>query len=157
MDVQKKPSKLTIVLIVLLIIALVVVLMLFLKGRGPSEIGGGEPIPNEQNVPKAEGVTHLPSYGSLTFKAGTKEQTAVMQNPGENSCLVRITLTLADGTEIYESELVEPGYYTKPITLVAPMKRGIYRDVVLEYECFSDDESQIPMNGATTTLDITVK
>ena len=106
---------------------------------------------------KDVGSTHLPAYGMLYFQAGTKEQTVVLQNPGENSCLLRISLTLANGKTIYTSELVKPGYYTKPITLVAPMERGIYRDVTLRYECFTEDESHTPMNGATSKLDITVK
>lgn len=151
-------------LIALLIIAVGVILFLVLRGNEappvenvPTVIGGGEPIPEAQNVPKDVGNTYLPAYGELTFKAGTKEQETVLQNPSENSCLIRISLILADGTTIYQSELVKPGYYTKPITLVAPMERGIYRDVTMKYECFTDDEAHTPLNGATTKLDITVE
>ena len=163
---QKKPPSLTIVLIILLAAALVVIFVLMGKGDKapqnpveitPTVIGGGEPIPDAQNVPKDVGNTHLPAYGGLTFEAGTMEQETVLQNPGENTCLIRISLILADGTTIYQSELVKPGYYTKPITLVAPMERGIYRDVTMKYECFTDDEAQTPLNGATTKLDITVQ
>ena len=158
----KKPSALLIVLSVLLVIALVVIAVLVTQRNNPPEeaptvIGGGEPIPEAQNVPKDVGNTHLPAYGSLTFKVGTKEQETVLQNPGENSCLIRISLILSDGTTIYTSELVKPGYYTQPITLIAPMERGIYRDVTMKYECFTDDEAQTPLNGATTKLDITVQ
>ena len=162
---EEKPPVLTIVLIVLLAAALVVIFVLMGKGDKepqkpieitPTVIGGGEPIPEAQNIPKDVGNTHLPAYGGLTFTAGTKEQETVLQNPGENSCLIRISLILADGTTIYTSELVKPGYYTKPIMLIAPMERGIYRDVTMKYECFTDDEAQTPLNGATTKLDITV-
>lgn len=160
---QKKPSVLTILLALLLLAALAVIAVLLTQRNAPTEdstpavIGGGEPIPEAQYVPKDVGNTHLPAYGSLTFRAGTKEQETVLQNPGENSCLIRISLVLADGTTIYQSELVKPGYYTKPITLIAPMERGIYRDVTMKYECFTDDEAQTPLNGATTKLDITVE
>ena len=152
-----------IVLSALLVIALVVIAVLVTQRSAPPEdntptvIGGGEPIPEAQNIPKDVGNTHLPAYGELTFKAGTKEQETVLQNPGENTCLIRISLILQDGTTIYQSELVKPGYYTQPITLIAPMERGIYRDVTMKYECFTDDEAQTPLNGATTKLDITVQ
>lgn len=119
-------------------------------------IGGGEPIPEAQNTEKDIGNIHLPAYGGLIFTSGTKEQTTVLKNPAENTCLIRILLTLADGTTIYQSELVEPGYYTKPITLVSPMESGIYRNATLKYECFTNDENKSPLNGATTKLDITV-
>ena len=158
---KKKVAPLTIVLCALLVAAIAVIAVLMLRKDKPEEvpavIGGGEPIPEAQNVPKDVGNTHLPAYGGLTFEAGTKEQDDVLQNPGENSCLLRISLILADGTTIYQSELVKPGYYTKPITLIAPMERGIYRDVTMKYECFTDDEAQTPLNGATTKLDITVQ
>ena len=160
MNVKKKLP--VIVLSILLVIALAVIAVLVTQRNAPAEeaptvIGGGEPIPEAQNVPKDVGNTHLPAYGSLSFKAGTKKQETVLQNPGENSCLIRISLILSDGTTVYQSELVEPGYYTRPITLVAPMERGIYRDVTMKYECFTDDEAQTPLNGATTKLDITVQ
>ena len=158
---KKKVSPLTIILCVLLVAAIAVIAILMLHKDKPEDvptvIGGGEPIPEAQNVPKDVGNTHLPAYGSLTFTAGTKEQEIVLQNPGENTCLIRISLILSDGTTIYQSELVKPGYYTKPITLIAPMERGVYRDVTMKYECFTDDEAQTPLNGATTKLDITVQ
>ena len=160
---RKRASLLTLALLVLLVIALVVIAVLVTQRSTPAEdntpavIGGGEPIPEDVGKPKDVGNTHLPAYGELVFKAGTKEQESVLQNPGENTCLIRISLILADGTTIYTSELVKPGYYTKPITLIAPMERGIYRDVTMQYECFTDDEAQTPLNGATTKLDITVE
>ena len=158
---QKLPI---IVMSVLLLIAIVVILVLGLKSCNgdtpddpPSVIGGGEPIPEEQKKPKDAGNIHLPAFSGLTFKAGTKTQDVVLYNPGENTCLIRISLVLADGTKIYQSEFVEPGYYTKPITLTAPMERGIYRGVTLKYECFTNDENRSPLNGATSKLDITVR
>ena len=161
---KKKASPLTVILCILLFAALVAVGVLLLRDSGseaqddiPAVIGGGEPIPDEQDKPKDENVIHLPAYGGLTFAAGKKEQTETLQNPGENTCLIRISLILADGTTIDTSELVEPGYYTKPILLIAPMERGIYRDVTLKYDCFTNDENQSPLNGATCKLDITVK
>ena len=162
---RRKPDVLVVVLTVLLIAALVVVLFLCLKNRNGNKpdgtdttvIGGGDPIPEDEGKSKDIDFTHLPAYGELTFTAGTKEQSVKLRNPGENTCLIRISLILADGTAIYQSELTKPGYYTKPITLTSPMERGIYKDVTIKYECFTDDENQTPLNGATSKLDITVK
>ena len=161
MNVKKKLP--VILLSILLAAALAVIVLLLLErnepqnGSNPAVIGGGEPIPEAQNRAKDVGMTHLPAYSTLTFTAGQREQELVLQNPGENTCLIRISLILSDGTTIYTSEFVKPGYYTRPITLVAPMERGVYRDVTLKYECFTDDEAQTPLNGATTKLDITVQ
>ena len=168
MKIRPSKAKLLIILLsVVTVAALAALLIVVVSDRKPPApsvvedtslvIGGGEPIPEEQNVPKDVGNTHLPAYGGLTFAAGRKEQETVLQNPGANTCLIRISLILADGTTIYQSELVKPGYYTKPVTLIAPMERGIYRDATLQYECFTDDEAQTPLNGATVQLDITVK
>ena len=165
---RKKYDIRIILLSALLVVALIVILILCLRSCNgntpdtpsdstPTVIGGGDPIPEDEGKQKDIGSTHLPAYGGLTFTAGTKEQAVKLQNPGENTCLIRISLILADGTTIYRSELVKPGYYTMPITLVAPMERGIYRDVTIKYECFTDDENQTPLNGATNKLDITVK
>lgn len=170
---RRKSDVLVIVLSVLLLVALVIILFLCLKSCNgnttdtqsestptestPTVIGGGDPIPEDEDKQKGIGSTHLPAYGELTFKAGTKEQAVKLRNPGENTCLIRISLILADGTVIYRSELTKPGYYTKPIKLVSPMERGIYKDVTVKYECFTDDDSMTPLNGATNKLDITVK
>ena len=158
---KKKVAPLTIVLCALLVAAIAVIAVLMLRKDKPEEvptvIGGGEPIPEDVGIEKDVGNTHLPAYSALTFEAGTKEQNDILQNPGENSCLLRISLVLQDGTTIYTSELIRPGYYSKPITLIAPMERGLYRDVTMKYECFTDDEAQTPLNGATTKLDITVQ
>ena len=163
---ERKPDIRILLLSVLLVAALAVILLLCLKLRSvpdipedntPARIGGGEPIPEDVNKEKDLSSTHLPGYSSMTFEAGKKEQTVVLQNPGENTCLVRVSLILEDGTVIYTSELIKPGYYSLPITLTAPMERGIYRDVTMQYDCFTDDEARTPLNGATCKLDITVK
>ena len=153
-------SPLTVILGILLVVAVLIIVKLSSTPQEevlPIVIGGGEPIPETEDVVKDDNVIHLPAYDSLTFTAGTKEQNDVLQNPSENTCLIRISLVLADGTTIYTSELVEPGYYTMPITLVAPMERGLYRNVTMKYECFTNDENRSPLNGATTKLDITVE
>ena len=95
--------------------------------------------------------------GTLHFTAGQKEQGSTLMNPGENTCYLRISLVLPDGTTIYTSELVPPGYATAPITLIAPIERGIYRDVTLRYDCFADEAGQEQINGATCKLDIVAK
>ena len=164
---MKKKADIRIVLLAaLLIVAVAVILVLLLGGRdapdpetaaAPTVIGGGEPIPEEQEKPKDYGNTHLPAYGTLHFTAGQKEQSTTLMNPGENTCYLRISLILTDGTTIYTSELVPPGYATAPITLIAPIERGIYRDVTLRYDCFADEAGQEQINGATCKLDIVAK
>lgn len=157
-----------VILSVLLAAAIIVILLLLLRNCGVGEggagdtstefvIGGGEPIEETGEVEKLSGSIHLPAYSQIEFVAGKKEQTVVLPNPTENNCLIRISLILPDGTVIWTSEYVEPGHYTVPIVLRAPMERGIYKNVRLKYECFKRDGSLDRLNGAESKLTVVVK
>ena len=163
---QPKKRIYRVIIPAILLVAAIIVVLLCTRGSGDLPvttdpalpvIGGGEPIPGEQGKPKDSGNSHLPAYDRLTFSAGKKEQNLVLQNPGENACLIRFSLILEDGTTVYQSELVEPGYYTRPITLLKPMEPGIYERVTLKYECFTNDSEHTPLNGATSKLTVIVE
>lgn len=160
-----KTNRMLLILVaVLLIVAIVVGLLVLkrvnnteaVKQDAPTAIGGGEPIPEDKPIEKNETGIALPGYVSITLKAGQKQQELTIPNPSENTCLIRISLILEDGTTIWTSELVEPGYYCKPVVLIAPMERGKYKNVKLKYECFTNDDKREPLNGAQTTIDIIV-
>lgn len=166
-DERPKKSVLRIIIPAALLVA-AIIFVVVLCARNPNSlpittdpaplvVGGGEPIPEDQGKPKDIGSSHLPAYDFLNFTAGKKEQNLVLQNPGENTCLIRFSLILEDGTVVYQSELVEPGYYTRPITLLKPLKQGIYEHVTLKYECFTEDSEHTPLNGATSKLTVTVE
>ena len=98
----------------------------------------------------------IPGFESLSFKAGQKEQKVMFRNPEENSCNFRITLFLEDGQVIWTSGLIPPGKTLTVIELDRELERGIYRNAVMKYECFSiEDRTQL--NGAEIRLNIQMK
>lgn len=97
----------------------------------------------------------IPGFDSMTFKAGVTTQSVNLYNPEQNTCYFRLTLVLADGTQIWQSKLIEPGKGLHEIELTQALSVGDYEGVTLKYECFSlDDHSQL--NGSDIKLTLHV-
>lgn len=155
-ETKQKPSALTIVLLALLAVAAVVIVALLLRQPEKEVITVGPKIETQGEVVKSETVVALPGYGGMTFKANTKEQNVNVPNPPENTCLVKISLILSDGTVLWESEDVQPGYYSTPIVLTKALEAGEY-EARLKYDCFTADGSRTPLNGAESALTLHVQ
>lgn len=97
----------------------------------------------------------IPGFDSMTFKAGVTTQSVNLHNPEQNTCYFRITLVLADGTEIWRSKLIEPGKGLHEIELAQALSVGDYEGVTLKYECFSLND-QSPLNGSDIKLTLHV-
>ena len=154
MKKQKKGALvyLTAGLAVLLLCAIAVIIVL-LTGQGESAA------PEEKEtgtVERAEGVIHLPGYASLHLKAGSEEQTLALANPAENTVVIRISLQLADGTLLWQSEELKPGETSEPIRLSKALEVGEYPGALLKYECFTNDKEKTPKNGAESELTLIV-
>lgn len=98
----------------------------------------------------------IPGYGSITLKADDTEQTVNFYNPEQNTCYFRISLLLADRTQLWQSGLVEPGKGIYNITLEQALSAGAYEDAVLKYECFAMNDEQTPLNGSEIKLTLNV-
>lgn len=139
----------------------VVALLLFLILRGCS----GAKTPNADNTTNDTAATveknpdsiAIPGYEMLELKAGSKEQSLCMPNPPQNCCYFQITLSLEDGTLLWQSELIAPGTNSKPMVLSKALEKGMYPNAVLRYSCYSQDENLSPLNGAETKLTLWVK
>lgn len=153
---KKKPSVLTIVLLALLVVAAVVIVVLLLRDKQIITVGPKIETDESQPVEKSETVISLPGYGGMNFKANTKEQNLNIPNPPENTCLIKISLILSDGTVLWESEDVQPGYYSTPIVLTKELEAGEY-EAYLKYDCFTADGSRTPLNGAESALTLHVQ
>lgn len=112
---------------------------------------------SSDEVEKLKDGIDLPGYGVLNFKADTLEQEMRFPNPPQNSCYIRASLILEDGTVLWTSELIEPGQSSDPVVLGIPLARGEYKNAVLKYECFLMNEERTPMNGAAVDLTLKVK
>lgn len=118
-------------------------------------------LPEESDPPETERagdvpVAKIPGYGALEFQAGTTTQAVSFVNPEENTCYFALTLRLADGTVLYQSQLIPPGKGIYEITLNQPLEAGEYEGARLQYRCFSLEDGQTEYNGANLNLTLRV-
>ena len=99
----------------------------------------------------------IPGYRVLEFSANKRVQSVRFYNPPENNCSFKLSLIMPDGALLWTSdELLEPGNIFVKIMLSKSLKRGIYKDCVLKYQCYSLDGST-ELNGAEIKLTLDVK
>ena len=97
----------------------------------------------------------IPGFDAITLKAGATTQAVNLYNPEQNTCYFRITLLLADGTQLWQSKMIAPGNGLHEIELTQALAEGEYQDAVLKYECFSMDD-QTQLNGSDIKLTLKV-
>ncbi len=109
--------------------------------------------PQASPVIKNTDSISIPGYDGFELKSGVCEQSLALGNPVENTCHMVMTLTLHDGTLLWESEELMPGMTTK-VTLFQPLAQGNYPDCTLTYTCSTPEGK--PLNGASTKLTLRV-
>lgn len=102
----------------------------------------------------AQDTIAIPGYEGLTLRAG---EDLCLANPEQNTCYFVITLSLADGTPLWQSSYIPPGEASDPIRLQEPLEPGVYPDAQLTYACFRMDEALTPLNGAQMELTLRVE
>ncbi len=98
----------------------------------------------------------IPGYGIAEMKAGDTSLHLSIGNPKENQCGFYATLKLQDGTVLYKSELLEPGYGLTEIPLSKSLTAGEYNAIVY-YECVTLDDTHTPLNSAESAFTLIVK
>ena len=98
----------------------------------------------------------IPGFETINLKAGTTGQSVNLYNPEQNTCYFKMSLILADGTVLWESDLVAPGKAIYDLTLMEALDAGEYADTILKYECFAMDDAQTPLNGSEIKLTLHV-
>lgn len=109
----------------------------------------------EESVPQRQGI-QIPGYGTAEMKAGDESLRLSVGNPKDNKCGFYATLKLEDGTELYKSELLKPGYGVTEIPLTQTLTAGEYTAVVY-YQCVTLDENETPLNSAESEFKLIVK
>lgn len=154
---QKGHGRWIIILLLLLVLLVGILIWLLLK---PSPVQAV--LPNGNQMESAIEETKnpdsiaIPGYEGIALKADTKQQTIGFPNPAQNSCYFQITLSLEDGTVLWQSELVEPGEISDPIKLSEPLAKGTYANAVLKFDCYTMDGTMTALNGAATKMTIWV-
>lgn len=110
-----------------------------------------------QNEPvsKSSG-TKIPGYSTAEMYAGDNSLHISIGNPQTNECGFYATLMLEDGTVLYKSELLKPGYGLTEVPLSQTLEKGNYTALVY-YECVTLDEAHTPMNSAESEFTLVVK
>ncbi|MGN0536122.1 MAG: hypothetical protein ACI4IR_09010 [Eubacterium sp.] len=164
---EKPKKKLLIALIVILIIAalgiggVIVYNCFFAKDPTPPKgvVGvvsdGWETGLEDEPAPEGQGI-QIPGYGSAVMNEGDTSLVLSIGNPKTNNCGFYATLKLEDGTELYKSELLEPGYGLTEVPLSQTLKAGEYTAIVY-YQCVTLDEEHSPLNSAESEFTLIVK
>lgn len=98
----------------------------------------------------------IPGFDIMNLQAGVKEQSVNLYNPEQNTCYFRMTLLLEDGTELWSSDLLEPGKAIYNITLNQTLEAGEYENASIRYECFTMDGNMTQLNGADMKMTLNV-
>lgn len=109
----------------------------------------------EESAPQRQGI-QIPGYGTAVMNAGDESLHLSIGNPKDNKCGFYATLKLEDGTELYKSELLKPGYGVTEIPLTQTLTAGEYTAVVY-YQCVTLDENETPLNSAESEFKLIVK
>lgn len=164
---EKSKKKLLIIIIVILIVAAlivggVVVYNSFFAERPTPSTGvvgkisdGWDTGLEDEAVPQGAGV-QIPGYGTAEMKSGDTSLHLSIGNPKDNGCGFYATLKLEDGTVLYESELLEPGYGLTEVPLSQTLEAGKYTAIVV-YQCVTLDEEHTPLNSAESEFTLIVK
>lgn len=109
----------------------------------------------EPGTAKSSG-TQIPGYSTAEMKAGDTVLHLSVGNPKANECGFYATVKLSDGTELYKSQLLEPGSGLTDIPLSKTLEKGEYKAMVL-YECVTLDDDHKPLNSAESEFTLIVK
>lgn len=154
---QKSTNKWGMMLLLIPIFLITILLFLLLSPRPKqAELPNGGQMEPMGEVAKNSDSIAIPGYEGIHLKADTKQQNVGFSNPAQNSCYFQITLSLEDGTVLWQSELVEPGNISDPIKLNRTLQAGTYPNAVLKYDCFTMDGTMRALNGASTKMTIWV-
>lgn len=110
---------------------------------------------SKKSTESSSSGTQIPGYGTAEMKAGDTQLHLSIGNPKENNCGFYATLQLEDGTVLYKSELLKPGYGLAEVPLQQTLKKGTY-DAEVFYECVTLDEEQSPLNSAKSKFKLVV-
>lgn len=164
---EKSNKKLLIIIIAILVIAalavggVVVYNSFFAEKPTPSNgvVGkisdGWDTGIEDETAPQSQGI-QIPGYSTAEMKAGDESLILSIGNPKANKCGFYATLKLEDGTVLYESELIKPGYGLTEVPLSQTLKSGEYTAMAV-YKCVTLDEEETPLNSAESEFKLIVK
>ncbi len=108
--------------------------------------------PLDGDVEKNQGTISAPGYERLEIKADTAAQGFALVNPAQNSCYMKISLILEDGTVLWTSQPTAPGEATDEVVISPTLPEGRYDGATLRYACFRDKACTKELNSVVINL-----
>lgn len=109
----------------------------------------------DESKPQGKGI-QIPGYATAEMNEGDMSLKLSVGNPKDNECGFYASLVLEDGTVLYESELLKPGYGLTELPLTQTLEKGEYTAMV-HYKCVTLDENETPLNSADSEFKLIVK
>ena len=109
----------------------------------------------DESSSQSHGI-QIPGYSTAVMKADDKSLQLSIGNPKENNCGFYATLKLEDGTVLYKSEMLKPGYGLTEVPLSQTLESGEYTAMVV-YECVTLDNEHNRLNSAESEFKLIVK
>ena len=97
----------------------------------------------------------IPGYGGASMREGDTTLSLRVGNPEENTCYLKATLQLEDGTVLFESGLLKPGKGFEQIPLNQTLTAGVYQAVV-HYQGYTMEEQPEALNSCDSAVTLTV-
>lgn len=107
-----------------------------------------------ESAPESAGI-QIPGYSTARMNEGDTSLHLSIGNPKENNCGFYATLKLTDGTVLYKSELLKPGFGLTEVPLSQSLDSGEY-DAVVYYECVTLDDAHSQLNAAESEFKLIV-
>lgn len=166
---KKKRSKTWLLVLIILLLAAVIAGLAYymLKNRTPEP--GDYPsgyvaswsvdIPEEvqeEIASQSQEQIVAPGFGPMTMAAGSDSLNISIGNPEQNHCYLKITVSMDDGTVLFESGLLEPGTGYQSIPLNKTLSAGTY-NIIVHYQGYSMDDAQNELNAVESAFVLTVE
>lgn len=96
----------------------------------------------DDNQRLMQGMAAVSIEKEIYFDGSTAKGAARIENMPENTMLATVTMILdSDGSTVYRSDIIEPGYYIEEIVLQQSLQKGAHTCTVV-WE-FYDQESEL--------------
>lgn len=106
------------------------------------------------NRDKPEKYIAISCFTDVNFISNQTSQKVNIYNPEENECIMSFAIMLSDGTVIWESDNVYPGYGFHDIEITQTLSAGTY-EARLITRCFTMDKKS-ELNGSSFKFKINV-
>lgn len=161
--IDKKRKKQLLIFIIIVLIILAVALCAWYFTRTPEQGDGSAYVdPNasdwgEDNPDgdKIEGRILIPGYSYAVMNSGDTQLAISIGNPKQNTCYLQATLSLEDGTVLFESGLLEPGKGFESVPLNQTLSPGTYQAMVT-YQGYTMEETPQALNSSDSAFTLQV-